>query len=143
MTPEHMTPEHIDEVADLFYATFTAAGEKWTRERAKKHIIESYFGECHYVVKKGTAIVGVLLAFPLTKVAGTELYIDTIAVHPQFQKNGIGTMLITAALEYAKKNDLVAVSLSAHAKLKSFTWYQSLGFVPTGWVELIKMEKNR
>lgn len=142
MVIEPMKKEHITEVSNLFYETFSAVGESWTLEHAQKHITESFFGECHYIAKDRNKIVGVLLAFPLTKVAGTELFIDTIAVHPNFQKKGIGTKLINTAFAYAKKHNLVAVSLAANAKLHSFKWYKSLGLSPTGWVELIKMKQN-
>jgi len=137
-----MSRKQLDEVVDLFFNTFTQVGEEWNRENAKKHIEESFFGECHFVAKEKNKIIGVLLAFPLTKVAGTELFIDTIAVRPDYQKMGIGTMLINKAFEYVRLHGFVAVSLQANKKLQSYHWYKSLGLSETGWIELIKLKKD-
>ncbi|MEK7500411.1 MAG: GNAT family N-acetyltransferase [Patescibacteria group bacterium] len=137
-----MSRDQLDEVAELFFVTFTRVGEEWTHENARKHVDESFFGECHFVAKEKNKIIGMLLAFPLTKVAGTELFIDTIAVSPDYQKMGIGTMLINKAFEYAKLRGFVAVSLQANKKLQSYNWYKSLGLSETGWIELIKLKKD-
>ncbi len=48
-------------------------------------------------------VVGGIVAFEMTPIHGTkELYIYDIAVHPQFQKQSIGTLLIKEIKEEAR-----------------------------------------
>lgn len=58
-----------------------------------------------------------------------ELYIDSLAVYPQYRKRGIATQLIRAVVDAAQRRDLKKVSLFADASDESLhKFYLSLGF---------------
>lgn len=60
---------------------------------------------------------------------GTDAYITDVIVHPNYQGNGIGKLLVTNVLDYIKKecpNTRVACSLYANPGKEPF--YNKLGF---------------
>ncbi len=56
----------------------------------------------------------------------TDAYIQDLMVHPDYQGNGIGTELISRAIEYLKKNHIFMISVLFDEKLKLF--YKRFGF---------------
>lgn len=61
-------------------------------------------------------LVGGVVAFALVPLHGTkELYLYDIAVHPEYQRQGIGAMLIAATKEEAIKRDIRVVFVEAEA----------------------------
>jgi ribosomal protein S18 acetylase RimI-like enzyme len=62
----------------------------------------------------------------------------TLAVHPAFQKKGLGTMLVKHGLERADKEDLTAWLISREG-LEG--WYGRLGFVEKGRANIGELAK--
>ncbi|HLL60448.1 MAG TPA: GNAT family N-acetyltransferase, partial [Candidatus Nitrosocosmicus sp.] len=97
-----MLESDLDSVTQIFLDVFNKFGENWSLETAGKHIKENFFGDCHYVVRIEGRIVGFVMAIPLTREKGTELFIDSIAVLPEIQRKGIGKLLWDKVNKYAK-----------------------------------------
>lgn len=125
-----------DQIVVVFVDSFNSAGENWSEENARKHIREAPLEGCNYAAEVDGKMAGILLAFPLTKVNGTELFIDILAVRPEYQNQGIGKELWAKGEQYIKDHGLVGISLQANPKLKSFGWYKRMGLKQSGWTEL-------
>lgn len=62
-------------------------------------------------------IVGGLVAFEMTPIHGTkEFYIYDIAVHPEFQKQGIGTRLMEALKQEARTRGVGTIFVEAESE---------------------------
>lgn len=66
-----------------------------------------------------------------------EFYIDTVSVHPNFQRKGIGNQLINTAMDAAIENGFSKIALLVEThNLQAKALYLKLGFQPSSWVEL-------
>lgn len=135
---EIMKKEDIDEVANVYMKVFNLVGEHWTLEIARKHIESNFVGDCHFVAKIEDKIVGLIMGSPLAFERGFSLYVDAVAVLPDYQNDGIGSHLWEKMESYAKNNDYNTISLLANPKLKSFDWYKEMGYEESGWIEVSK-----
>ncbi len=78
----------------------------------------------------------VLQDFYQSRVEGSW-YLDTLAVKPEFQRQGIGTQLILATQEKAKLRGFKQLSLITFAdNINAITLYQRLGFEPVKSIKL-------
>jgi len=81
-----------------------------------------------YVIESGTTTAGVLLLWP----EQDSMYIDTIAVNPAFQKQGIGARLMNYAEERARSAGLNAMTLITNVKMEAnIAYYQRWGYRET------------
>ncbi|HVZ67554.1 MAG TPA: GNAT family N-acetyltransferase [Patescibacteria group bacterium] len=135
---ELMTTEDLNQVADVFLQVFNALGENWGKESATKHVNENFSGDSHFVAKINNRIIGFIMAIPLTREKGTELFVDSIAILPDYQHKGVGQKLWDKIEESSKDGEYVAIRLLANKQLKSFNWYKSLGYQESGWIELYR-----
>lgn len=60
------------------------------------------------------------------------LRMKQVAIHPQYQKQGLGIQLVTTAEAYAKQNHVHEITLRARVEVMEF--YQKLGYQPYGVV---------
>lgn len=74
-------------------------------------------------------IVGGLVAFEMTPIHGTkELYIYDIAVHPEFQKQGLGKKLMAAIKEEARIRGVGTIFVEAESEDEgAVAFYRALG----------------
>lgn len=80
-----------------------------------------------YVVE-ASQIIGVLVV----KVLPPRLFIENIAVLPDFQGRGIGKQLLDMSERVAKTNQCCVLSLYTNtAMTENISWYQSIGFQTT------------
>lgn len=69
------------------------------------------------------------VGFLYAKKQGQDLYIIEMDVCRDFQKQGIGRQLIEYAIDYAKQNDFVSLSLTTFAHVVwNRPFYEKLGF---------------
>ncbi|HVT01402.1 MAG TPA: GNAT family N-acetyltransferase [Patescibacteria group bacterium] len=125
--------------ADIFYEVFglDGVGEKWTKEASLAHIKENTLSSTYnFCVEKEGNMVGIIIAFPVTREEGVDLFIDTVAVINSEQRNGIGKMLWEKVEKLAKENKLNGIRLLANPNLSSFQWYKKMQLNETGWIEL-------
>ena len=74
-------------------------------------------------------IVGGLVAFEMMPIHGTkELYLYDIAVHPEFQKQGMGKKLMEAIKEEARTRGVEAILVEAESEDEgAVAFYRALG----------------
>jgi aminoglycoside 3-N-acetyltransferase I len=74
-------------------------------------------------------IVGGLVAFEMMPMHGTkELYVYDIAVHPAYQRNGIGVKLVNALKDEAKVRGVGTIFVEAELEDKdAIAFYRAIG----------------
>jgi ribosomal protein S18 acetylase RimI-like enzyme len=71
-----------------------------------------------------------------------NLYIHRLAVHPQFQKKGIGRKMMDFAEKYAKSNNYESVRLDTFSKNKrNNIFYENRGYIKLGNVYFPKQSR--
>lgn len=77
----------------------------------------------------GSRIVGGLVAFEITPIHGKkELYIYDIAVHPKFQKQGVGKKLMEIIKEEARTRDIGTIFVEAESEDQgAVAFYRAIG----------------
>lgn len=135
---EKMVDADLEEVSQIFVEAFNHEGESWGQKTAQNHVKENFFGEAHFVAKLDGEIVGFVIAFPLTRETGLELFIDSIAVLPEHQHKGIGKALWEKLMEHVDEQNFSAVRLLSNEHLSAYRWYKKMGFRESGWVELYR-----
>jgi len=55
-----------------------------------------------------------------------------IALHPQFQRRGLGARLMSAALDAARRHGYMQVSLTVHPENPAIAMYERCGFAKRG-----------
>ncbi|MGQ0618247.1 MAG: GNAT family N-acetyltransferase [Acidimicrobiia bacterium] len=99
--------------------------------RARTMAYQARFGTTHRVVVAGSRSVGAYLG-----VAAAEHRIVDIAIVPSHRRCGIGTALVSHAIEEARRAG-VALQLTADAgDGRLLGWYERFGFRPVGGDEL-------
>ena len=81
-----------------------------------------------YVLMDGKQIAAVLVIWP----SSGSLYIDNIAVHPDYQRQGIGERLLGFAEQKAREVGLPRLTLVTNAKMESNqAYYRKHGYSET------------
>ncbi len=84
-------------------------------------------GEVH-VLLDGDAPIGVIVMRPRTD----HLFVDNVAVHPDWQGRGLGRRLMAFAEGFARSLGLSAVRMYTHARMtENIDFYRRLGFSVT------------
>ncbi len=130
--------EELDLAAQIFYASFNSVGEKWNLETCLKRLKQHFNEQSCWAAEIEHEMVGILIAEEDNVLDGQELYIDIIAVKPDFIKAGVGSKLLETAETYAQEQNYNATWLTASNKLPSFNWYQKTGYRETSWKTLVK-----
>lgn len=133
-----MEERDIKAVVELFKEVFNSDGENWSKETAKGHVKQNFFGDSHWVAEMNNQIVGFLMGIVLTREKGDELFVDSIVVKNSIQKKGVGKRLWEKAEEYVKERELKGIRLLANPHFSSFNWYKKMGYKKSGWIELYK-----
>jgi GNAT superfamily N-acetyltransferase len=72
---------------------------------------------------------GTLIAFLAAEQVGSELHLWELAVHEDYQRQGIGARLLEAAVEFARQRQAVALTLTTFLDVPwNAPWYARLGF---------------
>lgn len=62
-----------------------------------------------------------------------ELEVTNVATHPDFRRRGVGRALVSALLDYARREKFLRVTLEVRASnAPAIALYESLGFTPCG-----------
>lgn len=82
-----------------------------------------------YIATDSEVFMGIIVLFSKEN----SLFIENVAVHPDFQGRGIGRKLIEFALNLAKKAGLQEVNLYTNELMtENIRYYLGLGFVEVG-----------
>jgi ribosomal protein S18 acetylase RimI-like enzyme len=117
--PDYFTPSHVEEVS------------AWFRKQL------DHVSTAAWIAQEGDVAVGYLLMFVRERAqnafrrARRWCEIDQIAVDPAWRRRGIGTALMTAALEEASARGVRDVELSSWAfNSDAHAMFQRVGFEP-------------
>ena len=73
---------------------------------------------------------------------GNNLYVHRLAVHPNFQKKGVGKSLMDYAESFAKKNEYASVRLDTFSQNKrNLKFYESRGYERLEEIYFLKQSK--
>ncbi len=134
----NMVEADLSKVIEIFKESFTALGEEWSDETALGHIRQSFFEDANWVAEQDGGIVAFLMGAISVREKGSELFIDNIVVHPNYQHQGIGKLLWGKAEEYVSEKNLTGIRLLSNEAFASYRWYEEMGFKKSGWIELFK-----
>ena len=112
-----------------------ALRQKVMRERSDPFFtrdeIESERADTHLAALQGSAVVGCVV---LTALPDDLLQMRQLAVHPDHQRTGVGTLLVRAAEEYARKERARAVVF--YPRDEAIPFYLALGYaLQADWFE--------
>lgn len=96
----------------------------YTAQKISK--IKKYFQTSQYFVAKiNNQIVGVISA-------GNDSVIRTMWILPEYQSRGVGSKLLSKALDYLKDRDEILLSTGYQQDGRAIRFYEKYGFVKTG-----------
>lgn len=88
-------------------------------------------GYAYVAVDEGT-VCGVLLAYITPDMlAGKVVYIELLAVLPEYQRKGFGTELLDKVKTEAQNNGIWKLSLRTGCYMESYQIYKNYGFMDT------------
>ena len=108
--------------------------ENWTFEQAYTRIDEIMSGRVSrgYIVfdKEKNVVVGMVIGRIMTYISKKELWLDEVSIHPDYQRNGIGTKMFEyVKQELCKENDEIDhIVLTTMRGYPSVAFYEKIGF---------------
>ena len=79
----------------------------------------------HIVALENEKVIGCVLLAPLNE-ENSEAQLMQMAVHPDFQRKGIGKLLVEEVLNIARENSISSVK--CHSRAKAVDFYLKMGF---------------
>ncbi len=85
-----------------------------------------------YVAVEEDIVCGVLLAYVIPDMlAGNVVYIELLAILPEYQRKGLGTALLNKVKEDAQNKGIKELSLRTGCYMDSYQIYKNYGFRDT------------
>lgn len=139
-----MRTEHLSEYAVIYAAAFSGEPwhDAWRAEDAAVHIAEimesrQSFG-LEYVIDG--MVAGFILGSSMLFHYGRTFEINDLAVHPDFQGQGIATKLLNACLDEMKARGIKGVHLITQGEGFLPAFYEKHGFQKENRVMLMGLE---
>lgn len=133
--------EELTSLLHLSYKNLAFQGLKYLASHQPSSVTKQRIekGTC-YVAKHNHKIIGTITYYSPSNCKGCELYdkpavasYGQFAVHPDFQKKGIGKALIEIAENLAKKDNAEEIAIdTAESAYELIKFYTSLGYKPAG-----------
>lgn len=104
--------------------------ENWTFENANTRIDELMASRMSrgYVICDGDTIVSMCIGRIMTYLNSKELFIDEFSVHPEYQGQGLGGMLLEFAKGELQKEGVYGMVLNTEKGYPSVKFYEKNGF---------------
>ncbi|MDB9520083.1 ribosomal protein S18-alanine N-acetyltransferase [Roseofilum reptotaenium CS-1145] len=119
-----IAPEHLDAVLTLDRLCF---GQLWSLDAYQREL-ESPNSEL-LGLSLGEELVGLGCYWAIVE----EAHLTILAIHPQYQNQGLGQFLLCALLESARQRGLERATLEVKASnQRALGLYQKLGFLTAG-----------
>ena len=109
-------PVSVNDLADLRESVGWSRMEK----EYNNPLLTSYY---HIAVYEKEALIGYI---DCVSNGVTDAYIQDLMVHPDYQRRGIGTELMTIMINYLKQKHIYMISVVFEENLKPF--YEKFGF---------------
>lgn len=118
-----MTKEHTETLADLEKLCFS---QPWSKKSLDDAVDQS---SAYFVTAMSEDSI---LGYGGMHCAIDEFYIDNIAVFRHRRNNGVGTAIVQALIDEAKRRDGNFISLEVRVSNKAISLYERLGFKEEG-----------
>lgn len=131
--------KYLDEMSRLFSLVYSDENGVYPPDLARKRLAEDLISGRDYsfvALDENGELNGGIICKKNWAEAGWELYVDTVQVYPEHQKQEIGKMLMSAAIAKAGEDGASAAGFPVDVN-KSYRakWYESLGFISLpNWV---------
>ena len=126
------TKEHINEYGIIYAAAFSGEpwNDNWNSKDAEIHISEIMESNQSYGLEYlvDGKVAGFILGSSMLFHWGRMFEINDLAVHPDYQRQGIATKLLEACLEEMKKRGIKGVNLITQGDGFLEKFYESHGF---------------
>lgn len=123
------TPEDIDAVMKVMDSAFgDKFGEAWTRSQLSGILPMGGV----FLMIAVDRVAGSVVGFSLFRTVAGESELLLIAVLPQEQRRGVGTLLLDHFLDRARKDGVSRVHLEVRDGNPAVEMYHSAGFSPVG-----------
>ena len=112
--------------------------ESWITPEYFDHYVRAH---ASFVAETARRLVGFILAQPTTFVhsAKREIWLEYIVVQPASRRKGIGTMLMSAVIEYANTHDISLLYTALNPNNKESIQFLTMhGFEVKDWKEATK-----
>ncbi|HHW66409.1 ribosomal protein S18-alanine N-acetyltransferase [Defluviitalea raffinosedens] len=120
-----MKEEHIPQIYEIEKSCFTIP---WSKDAFEKELKENPLA--YYIVAESK---GNILGYAGMWKIADEGHITNIAVHPDFQHQGVGTLLMQGIIEEAQRNHFIGLTLEVReSNIKAQNLYKKFGFVNEG-----------
>ncbi len=124
---EYGAIEDLHDVMKVMATSFSSTyGESWNYNQCRSML--SLPGSRLLLSKNGNLLLG----FAISRAIASEEEILMIAVDPEYQKDGIGFMLLTHLLDRAREDGVASVFLEVRSNNPAQVLYHKLGFQETG-----------
>ena len=138
------TTEHITEYGKIYATAFSGEpwNDHWKLEDAEIHIKEIMESKQSYGLEYlvDGKVAGFILGSSMLFHWGRMFEINDLAVHPEYQGQGIATKLLEACLEEMKKRGIKGVNLITQGDGFLSKFYEKHGFKKESEVILMGME---
>ena len=118
------TPQDFKSIYNINHLAFEQEGESQLIEKIRKE--DTFIPELSLVAEQDGKVIGHIL-FSKIKIIGEQTYpslaLAPMSVHPDFQKKGIGSELVTIGLQIAKKLNFEHIIVLGHKD-----YYPKFGF---------------
>lgn len=123
------TEEHFDLIDELIELSFERSAEAQLVRNLRKNT-SSYDPMLEFVIVSDTIAIAHILYTHATIIQGDVIHhtlaLAPLSVHPNYQKKGIGTHLMTDTLQTLKEKQFDSVFVLGHP-----AYYKKFGFLPS------------
>ena len=115
---------------------------RWTIETGVAYL-EDYFDAkkfVGFVIEENGKVIGAVFAHEKIWWNNSELYIDEMFIQPELQRSGYGSMLINAAEEYVRQQQLAGLTLCTNKYAPAPNFYRKNGFADNEFIMFMYKE---
>ena len=121
-----MTRQDLDEVLQIEGMSFPSP---WSRTLFERELSTPFSRSFVAQTAQGKKLLGYLCLWLVDR----EAHILNLAVHPQYQKRGIGTLLLGHGIDYCQKDGVHLITLEVRrSNYKAISLYRNFHFQPQG-----------
>jgi GNAT superfamily N-acetyltransferase len=133
VTVQRFDIDRLKECVNLYMKTYSREpwNESWESMDVVKNLFINHYKNNYfigYIAIKNEKVVGVSLGFTKPWIKGLEYYIDEFFIDPDYQRQGIGSKLMTCIKDELIAMDIHAIILATNRGYPAHTFYEKEGF---------------
>ena len=126
-----MHKNDINAAAKIFYKFYRSNKQEWLLENCLKRIEDNFNPNSCWIAEIESKIIGILISKLDYCSNDRELYIDILAIDPEYNNMNVDSKLLSTAKNYAKSNNYKYIWLFSKPNNILFNWYKESGFKET------------